>query len=338
MTSILRALVFGAAIVWFAGPALAQEDESTAPAAPERVKPVRANEPAAESDKEPAKAREAEEPPPAAKEGSGDNAAESPAVTGGTRRTRRTRRRVPAAAKPIPAATEPATIDTIPAAAPAEAVAAPPPAPVEHVEHVAPAEHTAPPAPHAEHAAGPATQHGAEHGADHGDHASFSVGTFILQLINFGVLLFLLIYFGGRAMNKALRARHEQLKGDIDEAARVRDDAKLRFDAQEKRVASLEKEVATLRESMRQDAVREQTRMVESAQERARQIADGMRLQIEEQVKAAELALRAEVASVSVKLAAELVRKAVNTDDERRFAREFVAGFDAPADSSGGAR
>ena len=40
--------------------------------------------------------------------------------------------------------------------------------------------------------------------------------------------------------------------------------------------------------------------------------------------------LRAEVASASVKLAEELVRKSVNTDDERRLAQEFVAGFDGP--------
>jgi len=181
-------------------------------------------------------------------------------------------------------------------------------------------------------------QHGEGHAeghdanaAEHGEHAGFSGKTFALQLLNFGVLLFLLIWFGGRKMNQSLRARHEQLKGEISEAARLRDEATIKFQAHERRVAELEKEIAALRASLRQDAEREQARLIEGAQERAKRIQEEMRLQLSQQVKEAESILRAEVASASVKLAEELVRKSVNTDDQRRLAREFVAGFDGPA-------
>jgi len=233
-----------------------------------------------------------------------------------------------------------------------EAVAQPAEAPVDAIPAVAPVkeqgdlEHQGtakipsgePSAAHgqAEHISqGHGEAHGegdAEHLADHGEHAGFSGKTFALQLLNFGVLLFLLIWFGGRAMNKALRARHEQLKGDIGEASRLRDEAARKFQAQEQRVTDLEKEIAALRASIRQDAEREQARLLEGAQERAKRIQEDMRIQLDQQVKEAELLLRAEVASASVKLAEELVRKSVSADDERRLAREFVAGFDVPAD------
>jgi len=196
-----------------------------------------------------------------------------------------------------------------------------------------------PPAPAHEHALpASATERGAAHGesAEHGEHAGFKVSTFVLQLINFGVLLFLLIYFGGRAMNKSLRARHEQLKGELAEAARLRDEAKQKVDAQERRLADLEKELSALRASMRQDAAREQARLLEGAQERAKKIQEEMRFQLDQQVKEAEMLLRAEVANASVKLAEALVSKAVDTQDERRLAQEFVAGFDSP--TAGGAR
>jgi F-type H+-transporting ATPase subunit b len=136
-------------------------------------------------------------------------------------------------------------------------------------------------------------------------------------------------------MNKSLRARHEQLKGDINEAARLRDEATRKFKAQDQRVADLEKEVAALRASMQQDAEREQARLLEGAQERAKRIQDDMRFQLDQQVKEAESLLRAEVASASVKLAEELVRKSLTTEDERRLAREFVAGFDGPSGPAG---
>ncbi|HEY5285318.1 MAG TPA: ATP synthase F0 subunit B, partial [Polyangia bacterium] len=150
-----------------------------------------------------------------------------------------------------------------------------------------------------------------------------------------GVLLFLLIWFGGRAMNKALRARHEQLKTDIGEAARLRDEATKKFEAQEQRVRDLEKEIAALRASMHQDAEREQARLLEAAQERAKRISDEVRFQLDQQVKTAELSLRAEVASASIKLAEQLVRKAVTMDDERRLAQDFVAGFAGAAGIDG---
>jgi len=180
--------------------------------------------------------------------------------------------------------------------------------------------------------------HGSGHGASgehEGEHGGFKVGTFVLQLVNFGCLLFILIYFGGRAFNKALRSRHEQLKAEVSDAARLRDEAQQKSAAQDKRLSELEKEITVLRASMRQDAEREQIRLIESAQERAKRIQEDMRFQLEQQVKEAEMLLRAEVASAAVKLAEELTRKAVDMQDERRLAQEFVAGFEGPA---GGAR
>jgi F-type H+-transporting ATPase subunit b len=184
-------------------------------------------------------------------------------------------------------------------------------------EHTRAAEHEAASAV-AEHEPG---QHGSEH-------AAFSGRTFALQLINFGVLLFLLVWFGGRAMNKSLRAKHDQLKAEIDTATRQRDEAKRAYDAQEQRVASIEKEVAALRASMRAVGEREQAALLAGAQERARKIQADMRFQLDQQVKDAEAILRAEVASASVKLAGDLLRQSVSPDDQRRLAREFVAGVD----------
>jgi F-type H+-transporting ATPase subunit b len=175
----------------------------------------------------------------------------------------------------------------------------------------------------------------AEAAAGHAEHARFSVGTFALQLLNLGVLLFLLVYFGGRAMNKSLRARHEQLKTDLAEAARVRDEARQKLDGQERRLADLEMELTALRTSMRQDAEREQARIVQSAQERARKNQEEMRFQLDQQVKEAEMLLRAEVASASVRLAEELLRKSVDALDQRRLAQEFVAGADSRSTPSG---
>lgn len=362
MSSRWRTLAVGGSILLLAFPALGQDDEGETPAAETTAQPDETDETTVdttdgtESPAPPTKRRRRRRrvrlTPPA------QERAEKPEGTAADEPAPKTERAAvapapaaaapedPLAPKPAPAAapdeTKPAaaapidalaTIDVLPAIAPTEAV----PAAAAPVEQHPPAEHAAPPtaaavAPTAAHGAG----HGEDHGAGHDGHQGFSVATFVAQLVNFGALLFILIYFGGRALNKYLRERHDRLRGDIDEATRLRDRAKQSYDAQAKRIAELEQEIAALRESMRKDAEREQARMLEAAKVRAQQMQETMQRQIEAEVKVAEAELRAEAARASVALAEELVRKSVSFEDERRLAREFVAGFAGSAGPGGG--
>jgi F-type H+-transporting ATPase subunit b len=174
------------------------------------------------------------------------------------------------------------------------------------------------------------------HGEGHGGHAGVDPKTLAFQLLNFGALLFILVYFGGRALSKALRARHNQLKTDIEGAASRRAQAEQRFREQESRLASLEKELVALRAEVQQAGERERARLLEGAQEKAKRIQEETRFQLEQQVKEAELRLRAEVASTAIKVADELLKRSVGPDDERRLAQDFAAGAEKPL--AGGVR
>jgi len=177
----------------------------------------------------------------------------------------------------------------------------------------------------------PSAEHGAGHG-EHGEHAGVDGKTLALQLLNFGVLLFLLIWFGGRALRKAFRSRHDQLKSDIESATGQRALAEQRFHEQDARLANLEQELAALRAAVKEEGERERARLLAGAEEKARRIQDETRFQLDQQVKEAEIRLRAEVASTAVKVADELLNRSVNPDDERRLAQDFAAGAGAPAE------
>jgi F-type H+-transporting ATPase subunit b len=168
----------------------------------------------------------------------------------------------------------------------------------------------------AQHASEPAGEHGEEHG--------INPVTLGLQLLNFGVLLFLLIKFGGKAINKGLRERHEQLKTDLEEATRLRAAGELRFKEQEKRLANLESELDAMRQSILKEAEHEKARIIAAAEEKARRVQDETRFQLDQQVKDAELRFRAEVAQAAIKIADELLRRSVNTTDEQRLIQTFV--------------
>ena len=176
-----------------------------------------------------------------------------------------------------------------------------------------------------------AAEPGAGHG-EHGEHAGIDAKTLALQLLNFGVLLFLLIWFGGRALNRAFRSRHQQLKAEIESAASQRALAEQRFREQDARLANLEQELAALRAAVHEEGERERARLLAGAEEKAKRIQDETRFQLDQQVKEAELRLRAEVASTAIKLADELLKRSVSPDDERRLAQDFAQGAGAPAE------
>ena len=99
-----------------------------------------------------------------------------------------------------------------------------------------------------------------------------------------------------QAINKALLARHQQLKAELAAAAEVRAAAEARLAKQEKRLASLEHEIAAMRAGIKQEAEAEKPRLIAAAEERARRIQDETKFLLDQQVKEAEVELRREAA------------------------------------------
>jgi F-type H+-transporting ATPase subunit b len=188
-------------------------------------------------------------------------------------------------------------------------------------EHAAPAGHEAVPGAHeAGHAEGGGETHeGAEHEGPAIDGKKLA-----LQLVNFGVLLFILIKFGGSAVNKALLARHQQLKADLAAAAEARTAAEARLKKQEQRLANLEKEIASMRIGIQQEADAEKERLIAAAEERAKRIREETAFIIDQQVKEGEAALRREASNGAMKIAEELLRRSMTGGDQQRLVDTFV--------------
>jgi F-type H+-transporting ATPase subunit b len=151
-----------------------------------------------------------------------------------------------------------------------------------------------------------------------------------LQLINFGVLLFILIKFGGPAIGKALAARHEQLKAELAAAAEARAAALAQLELQDRRLAALEQEIIDLRAGVKQEAEAEKARLIALAEERARRIREETAFALEQQIKEAEVRLRREAGLAAVDLAEQLVRRSLDARDQQRFVDGFVAGVNPP--------
>lgn len=147
-----------------------------------------------------------------------------------------------------------------------------------------------------------------------------------LQILNFAVLVFILVKFGGPAINKALAARHQQLKADLAAAETARAEAEARLARQEARLAKLEQEIAEIQAGVKKEAEAEKARLIALAEERAKRIKEETSFALDQQVKEAEANLRREVALAAVQLAEQLVTKSLNASDQQRLVETFVTG------------
>ena len=158
-------------------------------------------------------------------------------------------------------------------------------------------------------------------------------GKLALQLVNFAVLAAVLGFFGGKAINKALLARHQQLKADLASASEARSSAERRVAEQDKRLTSLETEIEAIRTGIKQEAEDEKRRLIATAEERARRIGEETKFLLDQQVKEAEVTLRREVAEAAVKIAEQIVIKSLDGRDQQRLLDTFVADVATPGDS-----
>lgn len=188
----------------------------------------------------------------------------------------------------------------------------------------------------------PADEIAHEHGEAHGEHGegapAVNGGKLALQFLNFGVLVGILVFFGGKAVNKALRARHEQLKADLASAAELRAAAEAKLARQEARLGSLEAEIAELRRNLKAEAEVEKARLVAAAEERAARIKAETGFLIDQQVREADQRLRRESADAALKIAEDILRRAIGPADQRRLLDTFVGDVErggAPSPAPG---
>jgi F-type H+-transporting ATPase subunit b len=150
-----------------------------------------------------------------------------------------------------------------------------------------------------------------------------------LQLLNFAVLAGVVGFVGGKAINKALLARHQQLKADLVAASDAKAAAEKKASEQEKRLASLEGEIAGIRAGIKQEAEAEKQRLIAAAEERAKRIGEETKFLLDQQVKQAEASLKREVAEAAVKIAEEIVKKSMGASDQQRLVETFVSDVGA---------
>jgi F-type H+-transporting ATPase subunit b len=150
------------------------------------------------------------------------------------------------------------------------------------------------------------------------------VMTLVWQGVNLIILIAVVVYFARRPVLDFFRQRHDQVREDLDAAARLLSEAEARLAEWRSRAERLDAEVERIKSEAHERAARERERIVTEAQKSAERIRHDAAAAVDREVARARDALRAEAAELATELATDLLQQNVTPDDQRRLVDEFV--------------
>jgi F-type H+-transporting ATPase subunit b len=155
-------------------------------------------------------------------------------------------------------------------------------------------------------------------------------GTFLVELIAFGIIVWILSKFVIPPINKAMTARQEAIRKQFAELDEAKDDAHKAEEEFKAQIADARHEAAKIREEAREQSAQIVSEARDQAQSEAARIVEHGHAQVRAERQQAVASLRAEVGTLAIDLAGRIVGESLD-DDERstRVVDRFLADVES---------
>lgn len=153
---------------------------------------------------------------------------------------------------------------------------------------------------------------------------TYVVSDLIFHAINLSILLGLIGYAIRRPVGDFFRDRARQIRGELTDSARQRDEANQRHQELLARLKKIEGEVDEMSNQARQAAAHEEESLNERAEREAARIGELAQRSIRDETTRARNVLRKEAVELAVKLAEDTLRSNVASEDQRTLATDFL--------------
>ena len=146
----------------------------------------------------------------------------------------------------------------------------------------------------------------------------------IIQAINFGLILFILIKLLYKPLMTKMNERTEAIRSSLEEAKAARAEAERERAEHTAKLQSSLAEAQSIRATALKDAAEEQRRLVEGARAEAGRLVEAARNEMAQDVRRARQELRQEVADLATSVAERLIRKSLRDEDHRRIVDDAI--------------
>lgn len=150
---------------------------------------------------------------------------------------------------------------------------------------------------------------------------------FVFLVLNFVLLVIILVKYLWPAAGKLATERHDQIKNALDEAARLREQAKRKLAEYELRIKDVDREIKALVDGIRADAEADRARILDTAAAQAAQMKKDADQRIAAEIELARAQLTKEVTTAAAQAAEKLLKDKTTVDDQRKLVSSFISGI-----------
>jgi len=158
----------------------------------------------------------------------------------------------------------------------------------------------------------------------------------VFEYLNFGVLAALLIWVLAKTLPKLFRDRTSALQKELSDARSATEEASVRLNSVEERLAKLDGQIAEMKAQAEKDAVGEEQRFRAAAEEEKNKILASAEQEIASATQQAQRQLQQYAAGLAVEQAAK--RLVITAETDRLLIQNFAQrlGLDKGAEDKGG--
>ena len=149
-------------------------------------------------------------------------------------------------------------------------------------------------------------------------------------LANFIIYAFIIVKFAFPLARDFLKTRREEVLSTITQASAKKQAAEALVSEYKTKLAGLDKEIQSIRASLRDEGEREKSKLLSEAQALAVRIKEDARFLADQEVKVARQRLREEMANQAETTARELVQRNLSGADQSRLVQDFIQSIGQP--------
>jgi F-type H+-transporting ATPase subunit b len=156
---------------------------------------------------------------------------------------------------------------------------------------------------------------------------------FIMVFFNFGIVVTILMWKVRPAIRRYTAKRHDSIKNALEEASRLREQARAKLDEYTNQLARAEKEIEQMVTDIRQGAEAEKQRILADAQAQAQALKRDAEQRIAAEIERARVELEREVVAAAIAVAERLIREQATKSDHTQLADSFIQDIQSQADT-----
>ena len=150
---------------------------------------------------------------------------------------------------------------------------------------------------------------------------------YTVYLFNFALLIGLYVRMGKKPIKEGLTARRESIAKEIEEAQKMKKEAKARAKKYQAKLAGLDDELASAKQGLIEAGEADKARIVREAEEKAARMNRDAIALLEQESRQVHEDLVNETVEAAVREAEELLKKRVMPEDHERLAEDFLASL-----------